>query len=134
MIRRHELTDSQWLLIESYLPGKTGDPGRTARDNRNFVNSVLFVLKTGIPWSDLPSRYGKPNTAWKRFDRWCANGVWKEIFLVLGEEVLIDELEEAHLDSSIVKAHQVASTGRRLANEKKGKPMRDVAWDDHEVG
>lgn len=61
------------------LPGKVGDPGRTASDNRLFVNAVLYVLKTGIPWDDLPTRFGKANTVWKRYDRWCASGVWERI-------------------------------------------------------
>ena len=60
MRRRHELTDEQWGKIEGHLPGKAGDPGRTAADNRLFVNAVLYVLKTGIPWADLPERFGKP--------------------------------------------------------------------------
>jgi len=129
MVRRHELTDAQWHCVESLLPGKSSDPGRTAKDNRVFVNAVLFVLKTGIPWSDLPERYGNPNSVWRRFDRWCANGVWERIFLELAEDELIEEMEEVHLDSSTVKAHQVASTGRRQQGEKKVKPMRDDVSD-----
>jgi putative transposase len=129
MVRRHELTDSQWRLIEPILPGKAGDPGRTGKDNRLFVNAVLFVLKTGIPWSDLPERYGNPNSVWRRFDRWCANGVWERIFVELADDELLEELEEVHLDSSTVKAHQVASTGRRHPGEKKSKPMSDDVWD-----
>ncbi len=149
MVRRHELTDSQWESIENLLPGKASDPGRTGDDNRKFVNAVLFVLKTGIPWSDLPDRYGNHNSGnhnsgnhnsgnhnsgnhnsvWKRFDRWCSKGVWKRIFVELAdEELLLEELEEVHLDSSTVKAHQVASTGRRQAGEKKAKPTNVDVW------
>ena len=62
MRRRHELTDARWRRIEPLLPGKAGDPGRTAADNRLFVNAVLYVLKTGIPWDDLPERFVKRNT------------------------------------------------------------------------
>lgn len=122
MARRHELTDQQWETIKDLLPGKVGDPGRTAANNRLFVNSILFVLKTGIPWDDLPSRFGKPNTVWKRFDRWCKRGVWKRLLVTLGEDDLLDELQEVHLDSTIVKAHQIASTGQRLEGEKKVMP------------
>lgn len=127
MIRRHELTDTQWEAIQEYLPGKASDPGRTAVDNRLFVNAVLFVMKTGIPWEDLPERYGKPNTVWKRFDRWCAKEVWEQVFRALGEEELELELAEVHLDSSIIKAHQTASTGRREPNEKKVMPTNGAA-------
>src|SRR5687767_3745508 len=72
MPKRHELTDAQWAKIEALLPGRESDPGRTAADNRLFVNAVVFVLKTGIPWADLPGRFGKHDTVRKRFDRWCA--------------------------------------------------------------
>ena len=80
MPRRHELSETQWNAIQDFLPGKASDSGRTAADNRLFVNAVLFVLKTGIPWDDLPERFGKPNSVWKRFDRWCAKGVWQSVF------------------------------------------------------
>ena len=123
MPRRHELTDEQWEAIRDLLPGKAGDPGRTAADNRAFVNAVLFVAKTGIPWADLPSRFGKWNSIWRRYDRWCANEVWRRIAQALGEP----ELEEVQLDSTTVKAHPVASTGRRVPGEKKKKRTSGVA-------
>lgn len=124
MRRRHELTDTQWEKIRDLLPGKDGDPGRTAADNRLFVDAVIYVLKTGIPWEDLPARYGKPNTAWKRFDRWCAAGVWGRVAQALGEP----DLEEVQLDSTSVKAHSVAATGRREPGEKKRTPTGGAAW------
>ena len=125
MPRRHELTDAQWEMIKDLLPGKESDPGRTAADNRLFVNAVLFVLKTGIPWEDLPSRYGKSNSVWKRFDRWCASGVWERLASVLGDP----DLEEIQLDSTSIKAHPVSATGRRLPEEKKRRPTPDAVSD-----
>lgn len=125
MPRRHELTDAQWEMIKDLLPGKESDPGRTAADNRLFVNAVLFVLKTGIPWEDLPSRYGKSNSVWKRFDRWCASRVWERLANVLGDP----NLEEVQLDSTTIKAHPVAATGRRLPEEKKRRPTPDAVSD-----
>jgi putative transposase len=113
MQRPYEVTDEQRKKLEPRLPGKVSDPGRTARDSRQFVIAVLFVLKTGIPWPDLPERFGKSNTVWKRFDRWCARGVRESIFRELGEGELIDEFVEVHLDSSVIKSHQTASTGHR---------------------
>lgn len=124
MVRRHELTDSQWETIRDLLPGKKGDPGRTAADNRLFVNAVLFVLKTGIPWEDLPSRFGKPNSVWKRFDRWCASGRWEQISHALADP----DLEEVQLDSTSIKAHPVATTGRRKPAEKKKRPTSGAVW------
>jgi putative transposase len=128
MARRHELSDEQWNAIKGLVPGKKGDPGRTGCNNRLFINAVLFVLKTGIPWEDLPGRYGKPNSVWKRYDRWCASGVWERIFLAIGESELTDELQEVQIDSTSIKAHPVASTGRRLADEKKKTLTNDAAW------
>ena len=128
MRRRHELTETQWESIRDLLPGKDGDPGRTAVDNRLFVDAVLYVLKTGIPWEDLPPRFGKPNSVWKRFDRWCASGVWERIAKALGDP----DLEEVQIDSTSVKAHPVASTGRRLPGEKKTKRTRGVVSDEAE--
>lgn len=124
MRRRHELTDEQWNRLKDQLPGKAGNPGRAAADNRLFVNAVLYVLKTGIPWADLPERFGKPNTVWKRYDRWCAQGVWERIGRVLGEADLRGAHEEVQLDSTSVKAHPTASTGRRLRGEKNRSPTR----------
>lgn len=124
MPRRHELTDAQWERIKGLLPGKAGDPGRTAADNRLFVNAVVFVLKTGIPWADLPARFGKPDTVRKRFDRWCAAGVWARVAGAAGDA----DLDEVQLDSTTVKAHPVAATGRRRAGEKNRTPTPAGAW------
>lgn len=136
MRRRHELTDEQWDRLKDHLPGKAGDPGRSGADNRLFVNAVLYVLKTGIPWEDLPERLGKPNSVWKRYDRWCASGVWERVAKVLGDPDLadIEAAEELQLDSTSVKAHPVASTGRRLPREKKTTPTPAGAWADPAAG
>lgn len=112
---RHELTDAQWEKIQHLLPGKKSDPGCTAADNRLFVNAVVYVLKTGIPWADLPARFGKYDTVRKRFERWCARGVWQKIAESAGQM----DLEELQIDSTTIKAHPIASTGRRLSGEKK---------------
>jgi transposase len=118
-LRRHELTDPQWQAIEPLLPGKAGDPGRTAADNRLFVNAVLFVARTGVPWRDLPDRFGNCNSVWRRFDRWCAGGIWPTLAEVLGEP----DLEELHLDATIVRAQQSAAGARRMPpTEKKRTP------------
>lgn len=109
MARRYELSEKQWEKIRDLLPGKVGDPGRTASDNRNFVNGVLWVLRSGARWSDLPERYGKWKTVHKRFTRWAKSEVWEKVF-----ESLIQDRNNAYLmlDSTIVKAHQQAVTGK----------------------
>ncbi len=126
MAHRHELTDSQWNAIKDRIPGKAGDPGRTGDDNRLFVNAVLYIAKTGIPWADLPERFGNSNSIWRRFDRWAAKGVWVKLIEVLGAP----ELKELQLDSTVIKAHAVASSGRRKRGEKKRMQTSAGAWDD----
>jgi len=107
--KRYELSEAQWRRIEPLLPGKAGDPGRTAVDNRSFVNGVLWVLRSGARWSDLPERYGKFKSLHKRFTRWSANGTWDRMF-----EVLIRDRDNEYLmiDTTIVRAHQQAATGK----------------------
>jgi transposase len=103
MLRRHELTDEQWNAIKDLLPGKPGDPGVTAKDNRLFVNAIFFVAKTGIPWRDLPERFGHwHNNVFQRFNRWCKKGVFTRIFEVLRDP----HLEVLLLDSTVIRAHQ----------------------------
>jgi len=63
IVKRYELSDAQWVRIETLLPGKTTDPGRTGSDNRPFVNVVLWVLRSGVHWQDLPQRYDQRTTA-----------------------------------------------------------------------
>ena len=77
MVKRDELSNAQWARIEGLLPGKAGDRGVTAKDNRLFVNGVLWVLRSGARWSDLPERYGKWKSVHKRFTRWAKSGNWE---------------------------------------------------------
>ncbi len=115
MSQRHSLTDEQWNRIKDFLPGKPGDFGRTGKDNRLFVDADLFVAKTGIPWRDLPQRFGNWNSIWRRFDRWCEKGIWESLACELGEL----DLEELQLDSTSIQVHLAAVGGRRQADEKK---------------
>ena len=109
MAKRYELTSAQWERIAPLLPGKAGDPGRTAADNRLFVNGVLWVLRSGAHWRDLPERYGKWKSLHKRFSRWARGGVWERVF-----EALIDDPKNEYLmlDTTLVRAHQQAATGK----------------------
>ncbi len=70
MNRKTFLGEAQWRRISPLLPGKVGDPGRSATDNRTFIEAVLYVARTGIPWRDLPKSFGAWNTVYKRFSRW----------------------------------------------------------------
>ena len=109
MVKRYELTDVQWRRISGLMRGKPSDPGRSGTDNRQFVNGVLWVLRSGAHWHDLPERYGKWKTVHKRFTRWAKAGVWERVFAVLTADPDNDYLM---LDSTLVRAHQQAATGK----------------------
>ena len=81
------LTDAQWLRIADLLPGKATDKGRTAADNRRFVEAVLHIARTGCPWRDMPKEFGNWHSTYVRFARWEAGGVWNRIALSLQGEV-----------------------------------------------
>jgi len=108
-IKRYELSDAQWERIASLLPGKASDPGRTGSDNRLFVNGVLWVLRSGAHWCDVPERYGKDKTLHKRFTRWAQAGVWEKVFASLIKDA---DNQYLMLDSTLVRAHQQAATGK----------------------
>jgi transposase len=120
-MKRYELSDSQWQKIKDMLPGRRETVGVTAKDNRAFVNSVLWVLRSGARWKDLPAEYGNWKSAHKRFTRWARAGIWERIFKVL----LADPKNTwAMIDSTIVRAHQQAICG-------KGGPKTRL-WGVHE--
>ena len=108
-VKRYELSQVQGERIGDLLPGKASDPGRTAADNRLFVNGVLWVLRSGAHWCDLPERYGRWKTLHKRFSRWSKAGVWDRVFADL-----IKDRDNQYLmiDSTLVRAHQQAATGK----------------------
>jgi transposase len=107
-VARYELSNEQWEKIKDFLPGKAGDSGRTAADNRLFVDAVLWILRSGARWSDMPEdRYGKYKSVHKRFTRWAKKGVWERIFKHLTKD---RDNEYLMIDSTIVKAHQQAAT------------------------
>jgi transposase len=105
MMRRHEITDDQWDAIKDFLPGKAGDRGVTAKDNRLFVNAVMWIAKTGAPWRDLPEHFGAWNSVFQRYNRWCKTGVFKSIMEMFQDP----ELEILMLDSTVIRAHQHAA-------------------------
>lgn len=113
-MNRNVLTDEQWNRIAPLLPGKQGDPGRSGKDNRLFLEAVLWIVRVGAPWRDLPSRFGPWGTAWKRFRRWANKGVFEQVFAALSGD---PDLEYALIDGTIVKVHrhgQGAKGGLRI--------------------
>ncbi|NHO33937.1 IS5 family transposase [Acetobacter fallax] len=108
-MKRYELNTAQWEKIALLLPGKATDPGRSGSDNRLFVNGCLWVLRSGAHWCDLPERYGKWKTVHRRFSRWCHAGVWERVFDALTAD---QDNQYLMIDSTIVRTHQQAATGK----------------------
>ena len=118
MTRRYGLRDDQWLRIEGMLPGREGHVGGTAKDNRLFVEAVLYRYRAGIPWRDLPERFGDYRVIHTRFSRWAKSGVWKRIFEALSADA---DNEYAMIDSTIVRAHQhSAGASKKKARKPSG--------------
>ena len=103
MFRRYALRDDQWERIKDILPGRVGHVGGTAKDNRLFVEAVLYRYRAGIPWRDLPERFGDFRVVHTRHMRWSKSGVWLRIFKHLAEDA---DNEYAMIDATIVRAHQ----------------------------
>src|ERR1700687_5068502 len=101
-MRRYGLRDDQWDRIKDMLPGRDGHVGVTAKNNRLFVEAVLYRYRAGIPWRDLPERFGDPIKVHTRFSRWAKSGVWKRMFELLARDA---DNEYAMIDSTIVRAH-----------------------------
>lgn len=104
-MRRHEISDADWARVSAVLPRRRGPTA----DDRLFVNAVLYVAKTGLPWRDLPDRFGPWNTAWRRFDRWARRGVWQAVFEALQDP----DLEWLILDSTVIRAHPHAAGAKK---------------------
>jgi transposase len=109
---RAELTDAQWERLLPFLPPQRPRTGRPARDHRTILSAILWVLRTGAPWRDLPERFGPWATAWSRFRRWTAAGVWARILGVLQRDAdAAGHLDWAihYVDGTVVRAHQHAA-------------------------
>ena len=100
---RQELSDAIWAKVEPHLPGKASDPGRTGRDNRLFVEAILWLARSGAHWRVLPAGFGKWNSIYQRFNRWCRDGVWERLFASLADS---PDWDYVLVDSTIVRAHQ----------------------------
>ena len=104
--QRMELTDEQWSMIKDLLPAETGRRGRPAKDNRSMVNAILWILRTGAPWRDLPNCYYSWKSVYTRFSRWSKQEIWDKVFDHFKTNY---DNESSMIDSSAVKAHQHAA-------------------------
>lgn len=109
-MRRYGLRDDQWDRIKDLLPGREGHVGATAKDNRLFVEAVLYRYRAGIPWRDLPERFGPWKQVHTRHTRWAEGGVWEKVFKALAADA---DNEYAMIDSTIVRAHQHSAGARK---------------------
>ena len=109
-MQRFGLRDDQWERIKDFLPGRTGHVGGTAANNRLFVDAVLYRYRTGIPWRDLPTRFGDWKIVHQRFGRWAKSGVFERIFKLLASD---PDNEYMMIDATIVRAHQHSAGARK---------------------
>ena len=129
-VGRGEVTDKAWAQIEPLLPPMVQRGGRW-RDHRQVLNAILWKLRTGAPWRDLPERYGPWKTAHERLRKWTADGTWERILAeVVVKDDSIGSLDEAvavvvSIDSTHVRAHQHAAGARKKGAVHPGsKPSR----------
>ena len=124
---RQELSDRQWELIAPHLPGKEGDRGRTGEDNRKTIEGILYIIRTGSPWRDLPQHFGHWNSVHRRFRRWADSGVFDRIFEATSGDM---DLRSVMVDGSFAKVHQhgtgAKKSGARPRNRRKRKPSAVV--------
>ena len=97
------LKNDQWQRIAPLLPGKAGDPGRSAANNRLFLEAVLWMARTGAPWRDLPEAFGNWNSVFRRFRRWVQKGVFERLFQALSGD---PDFEYALIDGTVIRVHQ----------------------------
>jgi transposase len=120
-MRRYELTEFEWAVIQPLLPNKSRGVPRV--DDRRVLNGIFWRLRSGSPWSDIPERYGPYTTCYNRFVRWRKAGIWDR---------LMDEVTKRHdgdiqmIDSSSVRVHQHAANGKR--------GVEIIAWVVREAG
>ena len=114
--RRGELTQQQWERLQPLLPAQKPRTGRPSLSHRQVINGILWILRTGAPWRDLPQRYGSWQTVSGRFYRCQRRGLWQQLLAELqhqAETIGQVNWELHHVDGSIVRAHQHAAGAKR---------------------
>jgi transposase len=115
LLKRHDLTDAEWVQLEPLLPSTTPQRGGRWADHRTVINGIFFRTRTSTPWRDLPACYGSWKTAYNRHRRWSLDGTWTTI--LDGLRTGCDEIEgdswTVSADSTINRAHQHAAGARK---------------------
>ena len=124
-VRRYELSDFEWSVIEPLLPNKPRGVARV--DDRRVLNGIFWSLRTGSPWADIPERYGPPTTCYNRFVRWRKAGVWDRIFEAVSRAY---EGELQMIDSSSIRVHQHGANAKKGVRRKPrlGTTLQPDAW------
>src|SRR5580693_6016324 len=125
-MERFVLTDAQWAKMEPHCLGKPTDPGRSGSDNRRFVEAVLWIVRTGSPWRDLPPFFGNWNTVFKRYRDWVKADVFTRLFEACSET---PDMEYAMVDATIVKVHR---HGQGAKGGLKARPSAVPKRHDHQ--
>ncbi len=120
MINRGDLSNEQWERLKPLLPPQKPLTGKPNNDHRTVVNGILWILRTGAPWRDMPERYGKWESAATRFYRWQKAGIWNQILERL--QALADsqgklDWEIHYVDGTVIRAHQHAAGGKKGAKK-----------------
>lgn len=119
MARREELSDEQWSIIEPLLgemPRRDDGRGRPWRDNREVINGILWILRTGAPWADLPERFPPYQTCHRRFQLWVKDGTLRRILEALAKDLQTRgkfDLSECFIDGTFVSAKKGGSESER---------------------
>ncbi|MBX5167491.1 IS5 family transposase [Rhizobium sp. NZLR4b] len=109
------LRDEQWERISRHIIGDERTRGSSGRDNRMFVEAVLWIVRTGSPWRDLPEVFGEWNSVFRRFSRWSRKGIWWRMFAAMSDD---PDFEYLIVDSIIIRAHQHAAGGKKGAEDQ----------------
>ena len=120
---RYAISDAAWERLEPLLPGRAGTPGRSADDNRLFLNAVNWWTRNGGPWRDLPETYGNWNSVFRRFDRWSKSGVWQR----LAETLQDPDFDWLAIDSTTVRAHQHAAGAQKRGPRPRRLPRASAS-------
>jgi len=126
--RRHDITDRVWNILELHLPGREGVWGGVAKDNRQFIDAVFWILRTGAPWRDLPPDYGDWKNTHRRFCRWRDKGIWEGLLEKLIED---PDYEWLMIDASHIKVHPHAAGakgGNQMMSRTKGGSTQNYIW------
>ncbi len=127
MGHRHELTDEQWQQLQPLLPPEKPRAGKPNLPHRTIVNGIVWRLKTGAPWRDLPERFGKWATVYSRFRRWQRAGIWDRVLAALqsaGDAAGRLDWEVHFVDGTVIRAHQHAAGARKKGTSKPSAAVR----------